>query len=769
MKTKQRPTRAGVVGMRAPVACGAGQSFPGVQTRFDALPLRIAAAMVCAGLVCTPEAHATDPSSTSVSTSSDATTTVPGGTVSGKTEVSNGGVSNDQFAADHVMPPITVTGTASSSYIPETSGSTTRTDTPLKDYPASIQVVPSEVLQDRGVTSIDQVVDNVSGVHAEASYGGNGATFFNIRGFSESNGLRDGFRNYGYYAFRDVQNIDSVEVFKGPVGALYGGVGAVGGYIDTISKRPEWENFGEVSATGGSYGLARTTMDVNRVLNDDLSIRLNASAETNSTFRDNAGNKSWSFAPAITWDNHHGTSVTLLTEYNHLNRDGFDFGVPAVANYQELSRTRYYGLRSGMYPGVDGDYGRNDTLSETLMFEHELSKNWKLRLSGQYTYARQLSTQSFPDSTTPTGNLLDYSVYSGANEVSRQWAARAELVGDFYTGSLKHSLLAGVDYGYLEVSSGGSKVSAMTLDLFNPSYLSGLTPGDPLPAHEGRGADYGVYVQDLVDLTSQIKFQVGLRGDRFINRADQAGDPTGRGQQSAFSPRVGLVWQPTATTSFFTDWSISHSPNVGHSGSNVTYDAEVAEQFEVGVKQELIKDRLSANLALFNLNRNHILTTDPSNPLLEVLTGKQRSQGVELDIAGNITPRWKAIATYAYTVAKVTSDTTFPVGDLLSNVPRHSASLWTVYQVPAIPGFQLGAGVYYVGPREATLPNTFRLAGYVRTDAMASYQRGPWKTQLNIYNLFNRKYYTGGSAATFDYTLMPSTPMSAQVTVSYRF
>jgi iron complex outermembrane receptor protein len=677
--------------------------------------------------------------------------------------------SSGSAASAVALPAIVVNAEPSPTYGAATSVSTTRTDTPLKDYPASIQVVPAEVLQDRGVTRIDQIADNVSGVHAEASYGGNGATFFNIRGFSESNGLRDGFRNYGYYAFRDVQNIDRVEVFKGPAGALYGGIGAVGGYIDTVSKRPERDNFGEVDVTAGTDGLARTTLDLNRALNEDLSVRLNASAETDSTFRDNAGSRSWSIAPAITWDNHHGTSVTLLSEFNHLNRDGFDFGVPAVVNYQDLSRTRYYGLRDGMYPGIEGDYGRNDTVSETLMFEHALSDNWKLRLSGQYAYARQLSTQSFPDSTTATGNLLDYSVYSGANEVSRQYAARAEVAGDFFTGSLKHSLLAGVDYGYLEVSSGGSNVSSMTLDLFNPNYLSGLTPADPLPGHQASGADYGAYLQDMVALTQQIKLQAGLRVDRFINRANESGEEAGRGQQTAFSPRVGIVWQPIDGTSLFTDWSRSYSPNVGHSGSDVTYAAEIAEQFEVGVKQELVKDRLSANLALFNLNRNHILTTDPTNPLLEVLTGKQRSQGVELDIAGNITPQWKAIFTYAYTLAKVNSDTTYPVGDLLSNVPRHSASLWTVYQLQSIPGLQLGAGLYYVGSREATLPNTFRLGGYLRTDAMASYQRGPWKTQLNIYNLFNRKYYTGGSAATFNYTLMPSPPLTAQATVSYRF
>jgi iron complex outermembrane recepter protein len=694
MKTTQRPQRAVVIKTRASHAGSGGSLISGIGT----MPSRVAAAMICAGIVAIPDAKAADPATRSVSAS---------------TETRASGASDDPGATGYTLPPVAVSGARTSDYESQAADDTTRTDTPLRDYPASIQVVPTEVLQDRGVTRIDQVADNVSGVHAEANYGGNGATFFNIRGFSESNGLRDGFRNYGYYAFRDVQNIDRVEVFKGPAGALYGGIGAVGGYINTVSRRPEQDNFGEVDLTAGSHGLVRSALDVNHILNDDLSFRLNASGESNSTFRDNSAYKSWSFAPAITWNNHKGTSVTLLTEYNHLNRDGFDFGVPAVPDYQELSRTRYYGLRNGLYPGVEGDYGRNDTFSETVLFEQSLSANWKLRLSGQYAYARQLSTQSFPDSTTATGNLLDYSVYSGANEFSRQYSARAELAGNFYTGSLRHSFLTGLDYGYLKLGNGGSQVSNMTLDLFNPLYVSTLTPGDPLPGHQSLGKDYGAYIQDLIEVTPQIKFQAALRADRFFNRADEVGEATARGQQTTFSPRVGLVWQPLEKTSFYVDWSRSHAPNVGHSGSNVTYDAEVAEQFEIGVKQELIKDRLSANLALFNLNRNHILTTDPTDPLLEVLTGKQRSQGVELDLAGNITPQWKAIVTYAYTLAKVTSDTTYPVGDLLSNVPRHSASVWTVYQLRSIPGLQFGAGVYYVGSREATLPNSFRLASYV--------------------------------------------------------
>ena len=143
------------------------------------------------------------------------------------------------------LPTVSVHADADTGYQTMTAESTSRRSIALKDLPASIQVVPRALLRDRGVTRTDQLLDNVSGVLAESNYGGNGATFFNIRGFSENNGLRDGFRNYGYLAFRDVQNIEQVEVFKGPAGALYGGVGAVGGYVNTVSKRPGRDNFGE--------------------------------------------------------------------------------------------------------------------------------------------------------------------------------------------------------------------------------------------------------------------------------------------------------------------------------------------------------------------------------------------------------------------------------------------------------------------------------------------------------------------------------------------
>lgn len=675
--------------------------------------------------------------------------------------------------APQELPTVLVHGDADPGYQAATAESTSRTSVPLKDLPASIQVVPHQLLRDRGVTRTDQLLDNVSGVVAESNYGGNGATFFNIRGFSENNGLRDGFRNYGYLAFRDVQNIEQVEVFKGPAGALYGGVGAVGGYVNTVSKRPGPESFGEVGLTVGSYGLRRSTLDVDQGLDQGVNLRLNGAYEKNSTFRDNAGYDSWSIAPAISWSNGRGTSLTLLTEFNRLDRDGFDFGVPNIPNHGNLSRTRYYGLRDGVYAGVAGDFAENSTEAATLIVEHALNEDWKLRTAAHYSHAHQLSQQSFPDSGAYTGGkLLDVSVYSGANEASRQYSMRAELLGNFTTGAFPHSLLAGIDYGYLEQGGAGSAASLLTLDLFNPNYVSPLVAASASgPYHQAQGKDLGLYVQDLIDVTRQVKFHVGLRADRFENRELLGGSEVARGSQNAFSPRVGVVWQATANTSLFTDWSRSHAPNIAHGVTSSTYDAEIGEQVEVGVKQELIKNRLHATLSAFDLKRSNILTGDPLDPTRQVLTGEQASRGVEFDIAGSITPAWKLIAAYTYTDAYVESDNSLPVGDALSNVPRHHASVWNTYefQTPALKGLGVGAGIYYVGEREANLPNTYKLPGYVRTDASLSYQSGAWRTQLNVINLFDRKYYTGGSASVFNYTLDPSRPLSAQLSVTYRF
>lgn len=665
------------------------------------------------------------------------------------------------------LPTVEVTASSvERSYAPAEATSATKTDTPLKDLPASVQVVPKELLQDRGVTRVSQMVDNVSGVHAESSYGGNGATFFNIRGFTTSNSLRDGFRNYGYFTYRDVQAIERVEVLKGPAGALYGGVGSVGGYINTVSKRPHDIQSGEFSITSGSYGLLRPTLDWNQPLGEDVSFRINSAYEHNDGYRDRSGYDAFAIAPSIKWDISDDTTLLVLLEYNRLERDAFDFGVPNLPGYTSFPRKGYYGLPH--------DYGVNETYSASVIFEHEFNDNWKLRLGGHYTFGTQDSTQTFPDNYLYAGgDILPFTSYLDVSEEATDFSVQAELLGSFETGPIKHSLLVGTEYSYL--NDGGSPNDRYTfnMSLSHPGRITeygySSTSGG---VRRAQAQTFGLYLSDLIELTPQWKILLGAREDWFFNETQTWQKKTVQeADEARFSSRAGLVWQPVEATSLYFSYGKSYIPNINHSSSNTIYDAEKGEQFEVGIKQELIKDRLSANLAVYDLTREGVLVSDPTNPENLIQTGERRSRGIELDLAGEIAPGWKIITSYAYTDTEVISDTVLPVGQPLSNVPLHSGSIWSTYQFQsgALKGFGFGAGLYYVGDREANLPNTYELPAYWRTDATVFYERDNWKFQVNLLNVFDRDYYTGGEAGSFNYTLDPSQPFSVQATITYKF
>lgn len=216
-------------------------------------------------------------------------------------------------------------------------------------------------------------------------------------------------------------------------------------------------------------------------------------------------------------------------------------------------------------------------------------------------------------------------------------------------------------------------------------------------------------------------------------------------------------------------WSRAFSPVLGRSSTGAAFEPETGEQYEVGWKQQF--RRATATVAVFDLRRKGVLTLDSDAPQFYVQSGEQRSRGLETDLGGESALGISWTASYAYTRADVTSDNSLPVGDRLANIPRHSGSVWATYRRRDghWQGFSMGGGVFMSGAREATLPNTFELSGYTRTDLMASYGRGNWNTRINVLNVFNEKYFVGGSAGVFNYTVTPSAPPTLQLTLARRF
>jgi iron complex outermembrane recepter protein len=247
-------------------------------------------------------------------------------------------------------------------------------------------------------------------------------------------------------------------------------------------------------------------------------------------------------------------------------------------------------------------------------------------------------------------------------------------------------------------------------------------------------------------------------------------DPVG-----AFSPRIGLVYQPIQPVSLYANWSRSFLPSFGTDRLGNPFKPVTGQQLEAGVKAEFLNGRVSTTLAAYRIVRQNDLVPDPVDPdNFEVQVGEIRSRGLEFDLSGEILPGLKLIATYALTDSKITADTSSTlVGARTINVPLHSGSLWAVYEVQRgrLQGLGIGSGVFVVGAREGNFPGArfggeqFTLAPYARVDSLLYYRRKNWKLQVNVENLLNANYVE----SSFGSDVLVGAPVTVRGTFSFTF
>ncbi|MEH2244572.1 TonB-dependent siderophore receptor [Nostoc sp.] len=259
-----------------------------------------------------------------------------------------------------------------------------------------------------------------------------------------------------------------------------------------------------------------------------------------------------------------------------------------------------------------------------------------------------------------------------------------------------------------------------------------------------------------------------LREVRAIRRSHQDYIHNRSQSSDAFSPRVGLVYQPLAPISLYASYSRSFTPNSGNAFDGSAFKPLYGTSYEVDIKGD-IGNRVSATLAFYDLTLSNVLTDDPDHTGYLILTGEQRSKGVELSLAGEILPGWNVIAGYAYTDAEVTKDTDpSQVGKVLNNIPKHSFNIWTSYKIQtgSLKGFGVGRGLFFVGDRQGDLANTFELPSYLRTDAAIFYKRDRFRAAINFKNLFNVDYF---DSARNQLNVYYGDPFAVQGTISWQF
>lgn len=671
------------------------------------------------------------------------------------------------------LEEVVVTGErqAGSTYNPPNVTTATRTDTPLRDIPQSIQVVPKQVIEDQRANRLEDVVRNVSGVSVGDSFG-NTIDRFNIRGFAQETVLKDGFRQNSFgQGIVNIDQLERVEVLKGPASVLYGNL-EPGGVINLVTKKPLRDPYYATDLEIGSYGYLKTDLDFSGPFdrNEQLLYRLNASYEAEDGWRDFERDVSRrAIAPRIRWQIAKSTSLSV--NFGYLNEERpFDRGLVAIGD--EVADIPYD--RIFQDPDAEATIEQYDV---NYQLEHQFGDRWQIRNSGRILSSDTFDFKLDSDFSQDSG-ILDRS-WASNSDLIENYSLQTNIDGKFSTSFLKHQILFGIDLD--RATSVGSQrrlpgepnfptniFSSQETSVSRPD-LSELTL---FSRDESRRSDLlGIYLQDQIDLFKDLKVLIGGRFDLFEqNSIDFTTDTSTSQSGNRFSPRVGIVYQPSQQISLFTSYSQSFNPDEFSIDANNSFlEPSIGEQFEVGIKGDFLDGKLSSTLAAFQINKSNVATSDPDNPDFSIAVGEVRSRGIELDVTGEIVPGWNVVAAYALTDAEITEDNFYSVGNQLSNVPENSVSLWTSYEIQKgnLKGLGLSTGAFFVGDRQGDLDNSFTLPSYFRADAGLFYRRMNWQANLNFQNLFDASYIR--SSENYREAIRPGDPFTVIGSISIKF
>ncbi|MCC7682478.1 TonB-dependent siderophore receptor [Janthinobacterium sp. FW305-128] len=647
----------------------------------------------------------------------------------------------------------------------------TKTDALLMDLPQSVRVLTGDLLRDAGVTTLAGALDLASGISKQSPLGGLWDSYA-MRGFTGdpnfgSDYMVNGFSSSrGYNGMRDGGNTQNVEVLKGPASALYGR-GEPGGTVNITTKKPKFAPEYSADVALGSFRTRRAAVDLTGPLSDTVAYRLNAAHEEAHSFRDTVKVERSLLSPSFIWLAGEHTTVAYEIEAVR-QRAPFDRGVVAVnGKLGAVPVSRFLGE-----PG-DGPMTVK-SLGQQLFIHHALSDDWTLQAGASYRDSELRGYSTEANKLLADGRTLnrqrrhrDFS----ATDVS----ARLEVLGKFKTGALAHEVLAGVDaYHFddhrVQLRRNPSAANAYAIDIFNPVYGGKAAPlALSIDTQEGQRAR-GLYAQDQIDLGAQWKALVGVRRDSYTQDvANHRLNVSNRQSLSATSPRAGLVYQPSKAWSLYASAAKGFRPNSGISLDNQAFPAERSRSYELGAKLETGK--LTGTVAVYDIRKSNVLTTNPANTDFAIAAGEVGSRGLELDVSGELARGLRVSGAYAYTNATVTrGDNTIVTGSRFANVPRHSANLLATQQFALGTGTaSVGGGFQYVGERlgDVAVSSQFTLPAYTTARLLASYApNARLRLALSVENLFNRSYYASSYSQLW---VAPGAERTVTLNAHYRF
>lgn len=668
-----------------------------------------------------------------------------------------------------------------------------RGDVPVKELPQTIQLIDAKLMDVVNLTKMDSITDIASGIVRQNNFGGLWDSFA-IRGFAGDENfptgvLVNGFNGgRGYGGARDASNVETIEVLKGPNGAVFGR-GEPGGTINIITKKAKLgQTFGKIGAQVGSFDTYRGEGDLNIAISDKLAIRANGAIEDAGSFRNTVKSSKEVVNPSILWQPTDKTSLSYELEYVSL-RTPFDRGIVAInGKLGAVSRNTFLG-EPGDGPTRVNVLGHQAQLQQKLGGDWVVIAGFGLRETSMIGFSEDAELAPGRQTFYSTGTMLArqrrYRDFR-----TRNITGRAEISGRITTGPILHHVLLGADMDEFDINllqtryrpvayTAGSPVTAASnaINVFAPVYGLMPTPTSTVFNSLEKQKSWGIYFQDQMDIGEKVKIRFGGRFDHFNQQIGaRVGNfaPTTNSVKERFSPTVGLLYDVNPRVGLYAAWGNGFRPNSGTDANNNPFAPETSKSYEVGARYT--SKVISASLAVFTMTKQNILTSDPINAGFSIAGGSARSTGVEAGVDGHLPGMVELHATYAYTDAHWTSSSldpnfsqTIQPGAKLINIPAHTANLLVTkgFDLGEKGKVTVGAGVNYVSSRLGETATTFFLPAYTLTRALLTYE--PTKrirVGVDVTNLFDVTWYASSYSTLW---VAPGAPRTITGRISYAF
>ncbi|MUJ27536.1 TonB-dependent siderophore receptor [Aliivibrio fischeri] len=678
-------------------------------------------------------------------------------------------MANDDSASDDVET-ISIFGQAY-------RNTATKTSLEPEETPQGITVLDGEVLEQRSVKSLNEALRYVPGVTTEQK--GGAVTMydtFNIRGFDVNQSYYDGLvlqylNGWNLQPQIDPIAIQQIEVFKGPTSVLYGSM-PPGGMVNMIAKTPQKEKSTDVKVATGTGNLVEASIDTTGQFGDsDFSYRFIALARQKDGQVDYTEEERYVIAPSVDWQVSDRTLINFNMYYQNDPSMGMNSAMPA-------SGMIYDNPNGSTDPSTFvGDKNWSTFEREFFMagykINHEFNNNWSFLQNFRYMNASlyQENTYHVEAGFNPsTGELTRYA-YS-TDESSTGYTIDNQLSGRVMAGNVEHNLLFGIDYQKLDGDSiytdfgevKGFNIFSPNNDMIDRNSLSGTAYLDKVKVEQ-----LGFYAQDQIRIDRLILI-AGGRYDSFKGSNDYNGSLTETNTDN-FSYRVGALYELESGFSPFISYATSFEPVAGSEGKS--YDPELAEQLEIGVKYSSTDYTKTASASVFNIVKSNMLMADPDDFQKQVQLGEVKSQGLELQGQWLITDSWDMSVNYTYIDMEITKDDDLE-GKTPIYVPTHAASLWSNYYIydGILTGTRISGGLRYVGEMEMDAANTDKVPDYTLADVSIGYELDGISesltgatAQLSATNLFNTEYYSCYDSANCWY----GAEQTVELSINYNF